>query len=574
MFDNLVLWFSGTDFYLKYVSQWPAPLNNVSFDAALLVVGLIMMVAAVYEAFENFKFRQRIKLKQQRNREAELDREIKEREREAREQERYEREREENKAKRESDELMNQYLKFMMIAQMQNVSSCLGISFDQFKDMKLKVEQKDEQKEAQKPEVRVEEPEVSEGEPQVSVGEKIVEKVVEVEKIVVDDSLAYVDELTQLGNRRAYNRALKDVVASCMGVIYFDINNLKTINDTMGHSAGDKMITTVAGILKQLFNDCVYRIGGDEFVVLLNSKDEKKIADFITTFKNKIADLNMEATDGICYDTACGYCVSKKGLSVEDIQRIAEERMYADKQEMKALLEVEDEVEPEVDVYEEVVEDEGLVKEETEEIIESPVESTEDEEELDIIESPLVDVEDEPTEEIVEEEIIAEPVPEVMPEVPEPEEDVINIEEILAEKAAETKPTDDVVMSDFERLLGQLQSNQENESKFKQANEEKARTKEKNAQALESQVKQGLKVDGDDGKHKEKRVQDQDTEDFKQRKDKVLKQEEKERIKAEKLAEKERKKAEKAAEREQKKANRKAKKNIGEKDEDMENEEE
>lgn len=541
MFDELVGWFGGTEFYLKYVSQWPAPFNIVSVDVCLLIVAAIFVAGTLYETVGNYKFKQRVRMKQQRNQEEALEREHKEMEREKREQERYEREQEERKAKRESDELMNQYMRFVMMAQMQNVSSCLGITFDQFKDMKFKVEEKKESEE------KVQEPAPA---PEPIVVERVVEKV------VVDDSLAYQDELTKLGNRRAYNKAFEEAVASCMSVIYFDINNLKTTNDTKGHAVGDKLITTVASLIRNTFGEYTYRLGGDEFVVLLNIKDEGKVSDMVTSFRNKVADLNMEDPDGILYDTACGFCVSKKGLSKDDIQRTAEERMYENKKYMKATItEIEDEIEEETEEIFDTEEDTVVEVPDKEEDV---AEWIEDDAEPEFLEpAPLVELEEDPAEEIVVPDLEScENDPEEDQE--DPAEEVVNVEEILAEKASEKKEdSSDSMMSDFERLLNKIQEDKENEDKFKQYSEEKSRIKEKNAHVLESQVKKNLKVEGEDQKGGNETVKVEETEDFKQRKDKALKLEEKERIKAEKLAEKERKKAEKIAERERKKAEKK-----------------
>ncbi len=130
IFDSFVMWFADTTFYGKYVSQWPAPLNNVSFDATILLILLVIGVKAVYDAIQSYFFHQRLKAKQRRNRELELDRAIKEKE------------------KNDENELLSQYMKFMMIAQMQNMTSVQGLSFDAWKQMKTDAESKGLVKEA------------------------------------------------------------------------------------------------------------------------------------------------------------------------------------------------------------------------------------------------------------------------------------------------------------------------------------------------------------------------------------------------------------------------------------------
>jgi diguanylate cyclase (GGDEF)-like protein len=85
---------------------------------------------------------------------------------------------------------------------------------------------------------------------------------------------AYTDELTGLYNRRGYvTRAaalLKVADPKTIWQIFFDVDELKTINDTYGHWAGDRALMEVAAVLRQAFRstDIVARVGGDEFAVL------------------------------------------------------------------------------------------------------------------------------------------------------------------------------------------------------------------------------------------------------------------------------------------------------------------
>lgn len=241
--------------------------------------------------------------------------------------------------------------------------------------------------------------------------------------------------------------------------------------------------------------------------------------------------------------------------------------MYANKKEMKkSIIEAEDEpVEDPFEAENTVEEEPGkreIINEETD-----PLEYEQDEDKPEYLDpSPLIEVEEDPLDEI-ELPDLENNLEDIQEEVPEePMEDVPNLDEIVVEKATEKEVLSDGdgMMNDFERLLNQIQTDKENETRFKQLNDEKNRVKEKNTHILENQIKNNLKVEGDNSKQNEMRVQDQDTEDFKQRRDKALKLEEKERIKAEKLAEKERKKAEKAAEREKKRAKKKKKGNADE----------
>lgn len=91
--------------------------------------------------------------------------------------------------------------------------------------------------------------------------------------------LAYVDSLTQLPNRRSLNRRLAEILGempmnSCHGALLFvDLDNFKSINDTRGHASGDLLLIEVGRRLRNAVrgSDIVARMGGDEFVVLLGS---------------------------------------------------------------------------------------------------------------------------------------------------------------------------------------------------------------------------------------------------------------------------------------------------------------
>jgi len=85
---------------------------------------------------------------------------------------------------------------------------------------------------------------------------------------------ALTDALTGLGNRRAMERAMNRLLAAGEGfaLIHLDLDYFKQVNDTLGHAAGDHVLTQVAAILRAAVRggDLVARVGGDEFVVLLS----------------------------------------------------------------------------------------------------------------------------------------------------------------------------------------------------------------------------------------------------------------------------------------------------------------
>jgi diguanylate cyclase (GGDEF)-like protein len=89
---------------------------------------------------------------------------------------------------------------------------------------------------------------------------------------------AYVDSLTKLYNRAAFDKDRKKAKLKNTGIIMLDVNNLKRTNDTFGHKEGDKLICYAADYIRMLFGKFgkCYRLGGDEFVILLQDIDNEK----------------------------------------------------------------------------------------------------------------------------------------------------------------------------------------------------------------------------------------------------------------------------------------------------------
>lgn len=91
--------------------------------------------------------------------------------------------------------------------------------------------------------------------------------------------MSYSDPLTTLGNRYAMERYIEQVDhTEPIGVVYCDITGLKLINDSEGHSAGDRLIRRCCDCLKRVFEgNGMFRIGGDELVVLCTGISEKEL---------------------------------------------------------------------------------------------------------------------------------------------------------------------------------------------------------------------------------------------------------------------------------------------------------
>jgi diguanylate cyclase (GGDEF)-like protein len=92
---------------------------------------------------------------------------------------------------------------------------------------------------------------------------------------------AFVDGLTGVKNKLAYLESLRELEMHAKensylgyGVVVFDLNGLKVINDTLGHEAGDEYLKSACRLICEIYKHSpVYRIGGDEFVVILKGSD-------------------------------------------------------------------------------------------------------------------------------------------------------------------------------------------------------------------------------------------------------------------------------------------------------------
>lgn len=152
---------------------------------------------------------------------------------------------------------------------------------------------------------------------------------------------AYTDELTQLHNRRycmEYMNKLKEERNFKYTVICFDLNNLKTVNDTYGHAKGDVLIRSAAEVIAETFESLgvVARVGGDEFVSVIGTADEAKLASLMAQFEQNIDRKNRAVKDlnmSIAYGYASG---SQSDSDIEKVYQIADDRMYEKKKQMKS----------------------------------------------------------------------------------------------------------------------------------------------------------------------------------------------------------------------------------------------
>ena len=136
------------------------------------------------------------------------------------------------------------------------------------------------------------------------------------------------DTLTGLFARFMYYNDLRKMDKTITGVVQLDMNGLKYYNDTYGHDAGDLALRTISQIILRCCskNMYPYRLGGDEFIILVVNESKEKIDAFINQIKEEIAKTE--------YHCALGYAYrNSKNLSVQDLTRLAEAKMYQNKNE-------------------------------------------------------------------------------------------------------------------------------------------------------------------------------------------------------------------------------------------------
>lgn len=144
---------------------------------------------------------------------------------------------------------------------------------------------------------------------------------------------------TQARNRIAFERMLASSQqrGQDLAFILFDMNNLKRINDTWGHQEGDYLLSTLADLLNKAFSPegNVFRIGGDEFCVLLPRAKKSKMRPKMEHFEMLLLETNTKLAHPL--DVAWGYAVASndEGISYDDAFTLADKAMYRHKRLLK-----------------------------------------------------------------------------------------------------------------------------------------------------------------------------------------------------------------------------------------------
>ncbi len=160
--------------------------------------------------------------------------------------------------------------------------------------------------------------------------------------------LATKDALTGIRNRTAYDKEVQQINWSIadgitnFGIVMVDMNYLKRINDIYGHEKGNIAIKKLCHIVCNVFvHSPVFRIGGDEFIVVLKNHDLEHAAALISEFNSQLIaiqdDASLEPWEKV--SAAIGYAVfdNTTDTSIDNVFKRADKAMYARKKEMKAV---------------------------------------------------------------------------------------------------------------------------------------------------------------------------------------------------------------------------------------------
>lgn len=156
--------------------------------------------------------------------------------------------------------------------------------------------------------------------------------------------LAYRDSLTGIRNRTAYEAYCKEIDTKIanrqmgeLGIMVCNLNNLKSINENYGHDNGNAYLISCCQLICSTFSHSpVFRIGGDEFIVILTGNDLHNRGDLILQMNEKMNKSTIAEKTWERLSIACGYSLKDvSDTNVSMVQKRADKEMYRIKKEMK-----------------------------------------------------------------------------------------------------------------------------------------------------------------------------------------------------------------------------------------------
>lgn len=137
------------------------------------------------------------------------------------------------------------------------------------------------------------------------------------------ECLSTTDLSTGLKNRNSfvkYERSFQSIGLETLSAVFIDVNGLHEINNLKGHDMGDKMLCFVADLCKKYFaDDGIYRMGGDEFLIISRNSDEEDI-------KNTVAKLYTDVEDA-GYSISYGIETQQSDFNLDELVKAADAKM-------------------------------------------------------------------------------------------------------------------------------------------------------------------------------------------------------------------------------------------------------
>lgn len=142
--------------------------------------------------------------------------------------------------------------------------------------------------------------------------------------------LSQSDALTNAKNRLGLRKDFNSYVGTEIQLMIFDIDDFKTINDQYGHNVGDKILSEVSKIAREVFsNDNVYRFGGDEFVVIKNDLPLSEFKNKIEQLQNLVKTISVnEDNRGVQLSMGYTYGVVTNVIDIRSMLKFADELLY------------------------------------------------------------------------------------------------------------------------------------------------------------------------------------------------------------------------------------------------------
>lgn len=150
--------------------------------------------------------------------------------------------------------------------------------------------------------------------------------------------MSEIDDMTEVYNRNKYLDMIRDYYPHVpeISVIFWDVNGLKRTNDRLGHESGDVLIKGIASSIIRAVDNAgmIYRIGGDEFIAILENNDDDMVEDIIARYHSITDKKNENRYDGIEISASVGKAYGE-GRNIEDVVKKADTNMYIQKKKYK-----------------------------------------------------------------------------------------------------------------------------------------------------------------------------------------------------------------------------------------------